>query len=124
MTKQYLIAHKVRGQPAFDIAEQSTCPECIAGTVHHEGFGTVCAECDGEGFWWIVSTSGHRAYPWWNWPLEATELNGGGNTNLIDMAGTMPEGLPDHYPTNPSPATPSLLARLGLIRKEAKVTRR
>jgi hypothetical protein len=39
----------VRGQPAFDIAEQAKI-----------------GEADG----WIVSTSGHRAYPVWAEPLE------------------------------------------------------
>lgn len=43
----YLILHKVRGEPAFDIA--------------------LCADDMGTesspGPWWIVCTSGHRAYP-------------------------------------------------------------
>lgn len=45
----YLILHKVRGKPAFDIA-------------HKLQIG------DEEG--WIVSTSGHRAYPTAMWLLQ------------------------------------------------------
>ena len=39
----FLIAHKVRGQAALDVAE----PMIV----------------DGE-TWWIIPTSGHRAYPY------------------------------------------------------------
>jgi hypothetical protein len=42
MTELFLIAHKVRGEPAFDVAVQMEMP---------------------DGVWWIVATSGHRAYP-------------------------------------------------------------
>ena len=43
----YLILHKVRGEPAFDIASRLDI---------------------GSAGGWIVPTSGHRAYPyrWWN----------------------------------------------------------
>lgn len=41
----HLILHKVRGEPAFDIAEQM------------------------ENGMWIIPTSGHRAYPYWTTPL-------------------------------------------------------
>lgn len=44
---QHLILHKVRGEAAFDIAEQM------------------------ENGMWIIPTSGHRAYPAQHWPLEA-----------------------------------------------------
>lgn len=45
---QYIIAHKVRGQPALDIAERIRIG-------------------DEEG--WIIPTSGHRAYPYWWEPV-------------------------------------------------------
>ena len=45
----YLILHKVRGEPAFDIA-------------------TPLEIGDEEG--WIIPTSGHRAYPAQIWPLD------------------------------------------------------
>ena len=43
-----LVLLKVRGQPAFDIAERLEME-------------------DGDEEWWIIPTSGHRAYPvdWW-----------------------------------------------------------
>lgn len=46
MSDTYLILHKVRGEPAFDIAERVTIADEDA---------------------WIISTSGWRAYPlrWW-----------------------------------------------------------
>jgi hypothetical protein len=46
---QYLILHKVRGEPAFDIAEKLQIG-------------------DEEG--WIIPTSGHRAYPYQMWPID------------------------------------------------------
>lgn len=45
MSEHYLILHKVRGEVAFDVA------------IRH-------------GDWWIVDTSGHRAYPLLWWPLS------------------------------------------------------
>ncbi len=56
----YLVAHKVRGAPAFDIAQHLTCPHCQATD---DG----CLACDGAGHWWIIPTSGHRAFPIMNW---------------------------------------------------------
>ena len=45
----FLIAHKVRGEPAFDVAELlSIGPEEA----------------------WIIPTSGHRAYPLAYWAIE------------------------------------------------------
>lgn len=60
----YLILHKVRGEPAFDIATQLE----------------VGAE---EGLsWekiWIIPTSGHRAYPWYAVALKDLHL---GTSNI------------------------------------------
>ncbi len=115
MTDLYLIAHKVRGEPAFDIAEKLICPECL---------GRECAECDESGHWWIASTSGHRAYPYWTCNLGAVDFpdQQTAEFHLSDM----PPSLPDHYPTRQAPkAEPStgrsLLSALGLL---PKVTRR
>ena len=88
----YLIAHLVRGQPTFDIATRfcegdAPCqPAC--------GLYPRCKEEE----WWIIPTSGHRAYPYWSWNLEHTELSGGTET-LLEIAAkvTIPEGLRDHY---------------------------
>ncbi len=66
MTEPYLIAHKVRGEPAFDIAVRMQCPECNGD----DAMQMSCGECDYLGYWWIVSTSGHRAYPFNSWSLD------------------------------------------------------
>jgi hypothetical protein len=64
----YLIAHKVRGEPAFDIAVKMEMA---------------------DGDWWIIPTSGHRAYPYWQWPLE-----------FAPTPIPLPAEWPDHYPTS------------------------
>ena len=70
----YLILHRVRGEPAFDIADK-----LMIG--------------DEEG--WIIPTSGHRAYP-----LEKWELSVNGVPELEDgySIPEMPPEWPDHYP--------------------------
>lgn len=98
MNELFLIAHKVRGEPAFDVATKIECPECPEGT--DEGF---CAECDNTGFWWIIPTSGHRAYPY------AVD-------QIMFDAGPMPIDLPDHYPTRAEPQR-SLIDLLGIKAK-------
>lgn len=95
MSDLFLIAHRVRNEPAFDIAMQMECPECHGGNQ----LGPVpCSECDYLGFWWIIPTSGHRAYPYWSdalqWYLD----------ELCDVP-EMPDNLPDHYHHTSSPAT-------------------
>lgn len=135
MSNPYLIAHKVRGEPAFDIATQMRCPNCqgVGGpnvldfeTGKDPGYeGYDCIECDGQGYWWIIPTSGHRAYPYWHKELECI-------TEIVDLEDgkfafkeeyvEMPPDLPDHYtaPAEPklSPKTTqsgkALLATLGL----------
>ena len=93
MTEPYLILHKVRGEPAFDIAIRET----IAGEET-----------------WIIPTSGHRAYPIEQWLLsEACNIS-----TPIDWLDT----VPDHYSCNDHSAaeipTPvfDLLASLGLAK--------
>jgi|SRR5215469_3668063 len=48
MSELYLILHKVRGEPAFDIAEK-----------------TMIGKEEG----WVIPTSGHRAYPTEIWDI-------------------------------------------------------
>ena len=119
MTELYLIAHKVRGQPAFDIAER-------------------CDDMDSEGDpgpWWIIPTSGHRAHPMWAEPLNHfITLELAGDTLRLAWISDKPAwgygtcsfpgfgAAPDHYPTAAEPrnapsAGHGLLARLGLLRK-------
>ena len=80
----FLIAHKVRGEPAFDVAELlSIGPEEA----------------------WIIPTSGHRAYPLAYWAIEDL-------ADLSDYPHPTPwtiidkldfSACPDHYPCNDKP---------------------
>jgi len=73
MNELYLILHKVRGEPAFDIAQKIEIGE-------EEG--------------WIIPTSGHRAYPYQYWQLLGDYEDG-----LVqpEKCSDMPPDLPDHY---------------------------
>lgn len=91
MTEYYLIAHKVRGEPAFDVAIK------------------MDVETDDEP-WWIIPTSGHRAYPYWNELLT-----------LDSLPPEMPPDWPDHYEVSAAPKAEKkstsgleLLYKLGL----------
>lgn len=90
----FLILHRVRGEPAFDIATRC------------DDMGTS----EDPGPWWIIPTSGHRAYPFLWWPLGS----------LTCMENALPSDWPDHYPDQPSPSAPrvigGLLSILGLGR--------
>ena len=101
MPNLYLILHKVRGEPAFDVA-------------YPFKFG------DEDG--WLIPTSGHRAHPAWTQLLsEAVEC---------DLPTDLPEDLPDHYAASeprvvngkaarePAFDPRGLLAELGLAKKQ------
>lgn len=118
MTYPYLIAHKVRGEPAFDVATQMPCPECSA-----DGSEPTCSECDGLGYWWIISTSGHRAYPIMNWPLNDLY---DGDCSVLHEAGPLIEHpqwptTQDHYTTRATP-TITLAEALGLTARKVPTT--
>lgn len=127
----FLIAHKVRGEAAFDIAIQQECVICV-------GHGGGCDECDGLGHWWICSTSGHRAYPYWHHVLQYEEREAGNFIYFDDdpaviswwQVPDMPDNCPDHYRVNASPrakvaeAGRSLLAKLGLAKPTQPIRRR
>ena len=107
----YLIAHSVRGEAAFDIAMQMECPHCNpqwSERVHG------CFDCDSLGYWWIIPTSGHRAFPYWTEELigilqlafdEQYIIKGqpglvyDGEAHIPEM----PPGWPDHYRVGPAP---------------------
>jgi hypothetical protein len=75
MIELYLILHKVRGEPAFDIAQRLMIGE-------EEG--------------WIIPTSGHRAYPchWYELPA----LNAFTIGKALEEVGSADwDALPDHY---------------------------
>lgn len=129
MNEPYLIAHLVRGQPAFDIAEQIACPEC-------EGLGpeyktiAPCVECDSLGYWWIIPTSGHRAYPYHYWPWDELACDSRICESEFDPVplklGEAPDNWPDHYPHAESPSASPIpdLRSLGLARPKPKIERR
>ena len=101
MTELFLIAHKVRGEPAFDIAERM--PELD----------------EGDELAWIIPTSGHRAHPFWHIEMSALMVE---SLYPVLPAPEMPIDIPDHYPTAAEPrgaatAGHGLLARLGMLRK-------
>lgn len=110
----FLIAHKVRGAPAFDVAQHMTCPVCDATNDH-------CHACDGAGHWWIIPTSGHRAFPIMNWPLKDLCHYIPGQSwqpTVLDELGPIPAmeefaKLRDHYTTTAEAAI-NLSTVLGL----------
>ena len=102
MSNLFLIAHKVRGEPAFDVALQMSCPLCESFRM--ETFGDwACDECDTTGHWWIIPTSGHRAYPFVATDLKHLYLQPGGivySYHEFSQSFKMPPDLPDHYTTS------------------------
>lgn len=115
MTDLFLIAHKVRGEPAFDVAARMRCPECEG---HGPEFDQIapCHECDSLGYWWIVPTSGHRAYPWWSaclTDIDDTYELVFERQPILNGPGLMPASLPDHYTTRAAPHI-DLTTALGL----------
>jgi len=98
----YLVAHVVRGAPAFDIARRC------------DSMGTA----DDPGPWWIVPTSGHRAYPYWYLPLYMDDremwINQDMVASVVFKITDPPAGWPDHYSCNDTPAaTEDILAIIG-----------
>ena len=75
MSEKYLTLHKVRGEPAFDVAVKLEIDE----KEHGEEI-------------WINPTSGHRIYPYQKWPLYLLNLTPGHPEEL-----TVPTDWPDHY---------------------------
>lgn len=103
----YLIAHKVRGEPAFDVAIQMGCPICEPMRQGLDEGPLGCNECDGEGYWWIIPTSGHRAYPYWHYGPFGPEPTAEGPYLSIDLCvpfPPMPDPWPDHYASEAEPA--------------------
>ena len=138
----YLVAHKVRGEPAFDIAERMRCPVCEPIRQGLDESSPGCDACEAEGYWWIIPTSGHRAYPYWWMKLEDLGIvilpdgcwcfgwdnKTGTCQSLIPM---MDEDLPDHYHVTAAPkakpdpqAAKNLLSQLGLLKPTEPINRR
>ena len=127
MTELFLVAHKVRGEAAFDIAVRMECPECH--NANYDSEDDFCHECDGLGYWWIIPTSGHRAYIHTAHRLDKVFELGPGLTEKWlweinkDINGSW-TNLPDHYQVTASRHTPKrdLLAALGLDKPAAPAT--
>lgn len=126
----YLIAHRVRGEAAFDIATRMTCVIC-EGTLTKQidtEEGGPCDECDSLGYWWIIPTSGHRAFPYWYHGPIKIEPTIEGPYLSIEFTCPMPPmpfDLPDHYPTASTPSrTHDIAAILGLGPKPTTGIRR
>lgn len=80
MSDLYLIAHLVRGQPAFDIAEEI------------------------EPDLWIIPTSGHRAYPYWSIELDLLGIITASGMSIQECysMSPIPPNHPDHYANLPA----------------------
>ena len=97
MSELFLIAHKVTGEPAFDVATKMVCGIC--NNRNYDTEDDYCSECEGQGFWWIIPTSGRRAYPYWSEELRICVRD------WIDIEQfPCPEALPDHYAHTASPS--------------------
>lgn len=92
----YLILHKVRGEPALDIAQR-----------------VQIGEEDG----WIIPTSGHRAYPVSIWPVHEPV------TDHLREYATEPQwtDTPDHYQTSASPRKVKIEIDFGELFDEPQV---
>lgn len=135
MFEPYLILHKVRGEPAFDIAE------LLCGGNGDEPCQPNCGLWDGEiceckaADWWIIPTSGHRAYPAHVWKLDAIDKG-----ELIRIIGYLYDpgkvtaetpwpSWPDHYAASASraklaAAAGDILSLMGINKKLPEVVRR
>ena len=108
----YLILHKVRGEPAFDVALRSA--EMLAVT----------------GDEWIIPTTGHTAHPFLSWQLDSLrpDMSGDGCylTTLIQKGIKDPDwpSLPDHYRVSAEPRQVLTLSSLGFVPKGGNVTKR
>jgi hypothetical protein len=88
----HLILHKVRGEPAFDVAEEI------------------------EPDMWIIPTSGHRAYPYVKWSLS--ELVPPGAIDRENLRYAIPPDWPDHYQVTKAPVQEINIGQLisGLVK--------
>ena len=109
MADLYLIAHCVRGEAAFDVAEKMVCPHCLGDYDIDRDEESLCFDCEDLGYWWIIPTSGHRAWPYWDLPLGALMNDTAESFPLIlpertlDIVPVMPPSWPDHYKSLPAP---------------------
>ena len=74
---QYLILHKVRGEPKFDTAEPM--------------------DVNGEEFW--ITNAGHRAYPYQKWSMLDVWIS----REFVPTAVELPAEWPEHFQMNDKP---------------------
>lgn len=104
-SEPYLVAHLVRGKPAFDIAIPFECSVCN-GTIIKEIGLHIGEPCDClAGYCWIIPTSGHRAYPYWQIDLRDLRFYEGSVGYCDDGYRHIeptdpPNPWPDHYSVN------------------------
>lgn len=123
MGELYLVLHRVRGEPAFDVAVRActrTNEPCQPNCGRWDSAAGSCKAREE----WIIPTSGHRARPWWFIRLDELECvyEGGTFWAMQDaLAKPMPPDHPDHYAvTRPEPVvrtaavSATSLADLGL----------
>lgn len=98
MSEPFLILHKVRGKPEFDVAAKS-CPgprPCQPD----------CGCWDGESCLveddWTVTTSGHRAHPLFWWKISELASTDGWSSpiEVLSDLGDKLALVPDHYSAN------------------------
>src|SRR5258708_424538 len=106
-TPLYLIAHSVRGEAAFDVAVQMQCPFCqsyesaTGQWCEAEREQEDCFDCEALGYWWVIPTAGHRAFPYWHCRLDECLVMGMGEYEAITYGvPEMPPSWPDHYKTD------------------------
>lgn len=105
MGEMYLVLHKVRGQPAFDVAER--CEEPVG---------------------WIIPTSGHGVHPIASWKLDGLLKADLGQ--VMDVAPETLASVPDHYQITVEPKQPkqklgaALLEQIGLTQTTTPFERR
>lgn len=114
----HLIAHLVRSRPAFDIAHR-VCPgsppcQPLCGLFD----GESCVAQDED--WWIIPTSGHRAYPYWFTELDDLYLFHGPDVDVEHILSIVP---PPPLADSTVPAPLHLPTLLNLI-PPLRITRR
>jgi len=100
MNDLYLILHKVRGEPAFDVAQR----------IEHSFANLVDANEPVRDHIWIIPTSGHRAYPVWEYPLlDLYSHPDVGSLSPLELwGGELPPDIRDHYAASEPRAVPAV----------------
>lgn len=102
MPDLYLILHKVRGEPAFDIARKL----CQGAPCQPSCGGWDGIQCTFEDDW-IIPTSGHIAHPYWT-----EKFNPIFDISLLTTDALQWEAWPDHYQVKSAPSAKVSLANI------------